>query len=94
MTLDDEIVDRDPRLRPLLDQFVRALRRIALGGLALEPLTPSEHARARLPREAVALRVARVGQHAPDDAGRRAGFQKGDVLLSCGGRADFSRETA
>jgi S1-C subfamily serine protease len=69
------------------------LRRIALGGLKLDALSRTDRTRARLPREAIGLRVAHVGQHAPHDAAKRAGFRKGDVLVSFGGRTDLERET-
>lgn len=58
------------------------LRRRALGGLLFEPLP-----------DAPGLRVAHVGQYAPHDVARRAGFRKGDVLESVDGRADLRRET-
>lgn len=69
------------------------LRRRALGGLKLEALTKAERAQAGLPKAALALRVAHVGQHAPHDVAKRAGFQKGDVLVAVDGRTDLGRET-
>jgi S1-C subfamily serine protease len=67
------------------------LRRMALGGLKLAPLTAE--ARAKGPKEALGLRVEHVGRHAPHDAALKAGFQKGDVLVSVDGRTDLARET-
>jgi hypothetical protein len=72
------------------------LRRIALGGMVLEAVPADDPVRAGLPearREAPLLRVGHVGQWAPHDRAKRAGFAKGDVILAFDGRADFARET-
>lgn len=70
------------------------LRRMALGGMVLEPLPADERPLANLPTPAMALRVKMVGQGAgPHGAANRAGFKKGDVLVSFDGRDDFKRET-
>jgi S1-C subfamily serine protease len=37
--------------------------------------------------------VEHVGQYAPHDVAKRAGFRKGDVVVSFDGRTDFARET-
>ena len=37
--------------------------------------------------------MAHVGQFAPHDVAKRAGFQKGDVLVAVDGRTDLGRET-
>jgi hypothetical protein len=70
-----------------------SLRRAAFGGLKLAALTGGERAKAGIPKEALGLRVEHVGQYAPHDRAKKAGFQKGDVLLSVDGRTDFPRET-
>jgi hypothetical protein len=70
------------------------LRRMALGGLLLEPLPAEERAKAKLPADGMALRVKFVGQGTgPHGAAGRAGFHKGDVLVSFAGRTDLPRET-
>ena len=69
------------------------LRRAAFGGLKLKALTGGERAQAGVPKDALGLRVEHVGQYAPHDRAKRAGFQKGDVLLSVDGRTDLPRET-
>ena len=70
------------------------LRRMALGGLVLEPVRPEDVPMARRPALRKALQVKMVGQGAgPHGAAGRAGFKKGDVLLSFDGRDDLTRET-
>jgi hypothetical protein len=69
------------------------LRRMAAGGLVLEPLPAEDRAKAKLPADSMALRVKMVGQFGPHAAGQKAGFKKGDVLVSFAGRTDLRRET-
>jgi hypothetical protein len=70
------------------------LRRMGLGGMALEPLPAEDRPMANLPPGGMALRVKLVGQGAgPHGAAARAGFKKGDVLVAYDGRTDFRRET-
>jgi hypothetical protein len=56
------------------------LRRMATGGLVLEA-------------DKVGLRVKHVGQFGAHAAGRDAGFRKGDLVISFGGRDDLRRES-
>jgi len=69
------------------------LRRLALGGMKLNPLPAGDPAGAKLPKAAVGLRIAHVGQHAPHDVAKRAGFKAGDVIVSFDGKTDLPRET-
>jgi serine protease Do len=70
------------------------LRRMALGGMALEPLPAEERAKEKLPADGMALRVRLIGQGSgPQGAAARAGVKKGDVLVSFDGRSDLVRET-
>ncbi len=72
------------------------LRRQALGGLKLDPLPAADPALQDVPagrRKTAYLRVAHVGQYAPHDRAKRAGVQKGDVLLTFDGQTDLARET-
>ncbi len=69
------------------------LRRMALGGMKLNPLPAGDPAQAKLPKAAVGLRIAHVGQYAPHDVAKRAGFKVGDVIVSFGGKTDLPRET-
>jgi hypothetical protein len=72
------------------------LRRFALGGMKLDPVPEGDPARDAVPagrRGGPLLRVGHVGQYAPHDRAKRAGFRRGDVLLSFDGREDLERET-
>lgn len=68
------------------------LRRMTTGGLVLKPLSPEERRQSQIPRTGMALRVDHVGQYNEHAAAKRAGFQKGDVLVSIDGRNDFLSE--
>jgi hypothetical protein len=70
-----------------------ALRRMATGGMVLEELSKEERKTAGLPETGMALRVRYVGQSGAHAAGKRAGFQQGDVLVSFDGKTDLMRET-
>jgi hypothetical protein len=69
------------------------LRRMATGGMVLEELPKEERKKAGLPETGMALRVRHVGQFGAHAAGKRAGFQQGDVLVSFDGKTDLMRET-
>jgi hypothetical protein len=69
------------------------LRRMALGGLLLEPLPAGERPKLKAPADGMALRVKHVGQYGPHAAAQKAGFKKDDVLVSFDGRSDLKRET-
>jgi len=69
------------------------LRRWATGGLLLKAADPDERKKLGLSDTDMALRVEHVGQYAPHDVAKRAGFQKGDVLVSFDAKTDLVRET-
>ncbi len=68
------------------------LRRMAFGGLVLEDLPDENRADAGLTKDALALRVKYVGQYGDHAAGKRAGFQKDDILVSVDGKNDRMSE--
>jgi serine protease Do len=68
------------------------LRRMATGGMLLKSVEPEERKKLGLAESDMALRVEHVGQYAPHDVAKRAGFEKGDVLLSFDAQP-FARET-
>ena len=68
------------------------LRRIAAGGMVLEPSTPSETATVGDGNQTMALHVKRVGKYGPHGAAKRTGFREGDVITSFDGRTDLSSE--
>jgi serine protease Do len=57
------------------------LRRIALGGMKLDDLTDEERKSANLPHKGMALLVRHLGEYGEHAVAKRAGFQKGDVLI-------------
>jgi hypothetical protein len=70
-----------------------SLRRMGTGGLRLEPLAEAGRKRLEIADGTMALRVQHVGQYQAHAAGKRAGFQKGDVLISFDGKTDLHRDS-
>jgi len=68
------------------------LRRIALGGMYLKPVSAEEREQWKLEAANLALRVQHLGEYSPHDVAKRVGFRKGDVLVSFDGRTDLLRE--
>ena len=69
------------------------LRMMSAGGLVTQPLSSDERARLKIPEGKMALKVEHVGQYNKHAAGKRAGFQQGDVIVQYGGRDDLMRES-
>ncbi len=69
------------------------LRRMATGGLTLIPAPPAIRNRLHLNDRQMALQVDHVGQFGDHARAKRAGFRKGDVILSFGGRDDLISES-
>jgi len=69
------------------------LRRFALGGMFLKPVSAEDREQLKLDGSKLALRIQHLGEYAPHDVAKRAGFRKGDVLVSFDGRSDWLRET-
>lgn len=69
------------------------LRRKAMGGLFAKNMPDDERAKLKLQADAMALRIQHVGQYAPHDVAKRAGFLKDDIIVSFDGRTDLLRET-
>lgn len=70
------------------------LRRMALGGMLLEPLPDAERRSAGLPEGRTALRVKHVGQYGEHAVAHNAGVKPGDILVGFDGRDDLPTETA
>ncbi|MCS7468533.1 PDZ domain-containing protein [Stieleria sp. ICT_E10.1] len=68
------------------------LRRIAAGGMVLEPSTHSDAAPVSDGNESMALHVKRVGKYGPHGTAKRIGVREGDVITSFDGRTDLSSE--
>lgn len=70
-----------------------ALRRKGTGGLRLEALPAADRKQLDIADGKMALRVNHVGQYGAHAAAKRAGFRKGDVLISFDGRTDLLRDS-
>jgi serine protease Do len=64
------------------------LRRMGSGGLWLVDLGDKERKEHQLPDDVLALYVKHVGEYGAHAAAKRAGFQKGDVIVAVDGRRD------
>ena len=69
------------------------LRRMGLGGMALIELTEEERRRAKLPDDFMALRARHVGEFGDHAVAKRAGLQKGDILIEFDGQGGQMSET-
>ena len=69
------------------------LRRIATGGLVLKELSPAERGKASLKDSDLALLVHYVGEYGEHAAGKRAGFKKGDIIVSADGKTSRFTES-
>jgi len=69
------------------------LRRMAAGGMVLQDATAEERRAAKLPEDALALRVNHVGEYGDHAVAKRAGFKKDDILLSVDGQTTHLAES-
>lgn len=69
------------------------LRQKGLGGMLLVPASGDDRRRLGLADTEMALTVQHVGAFPPHDRAKRAGVQKGDILVEYDGRRDLLRET-
>ena len=69
------------------------LRRMGLGGLKLSKLDDGGRERAKLPKESMALRVEHVGEYGEHAVAKRAGFRKGDIIVSFDGTSGKMSES-
>ena len=60
------------------------MRGMVTGGLVLEDLTDDERTRRELSKDSMALLVKFVGEYGKHAAAKKAGFQKGDVIVTIG----------
>ena len=63
-----------------------SLRRMGTGGLLFEAAMPDQRRAAGVGTDELALVVKHVGQYGDHGAAKRAGFEKGDILVSFDGR--------
>lgn len=69
------------------------LRRTATGGIFAKAITDEERAKLNLKPAEMALEIQHVGQFSPHDAAKKAGFVKGDIIVSFDGQSNLMRET-
>ncbi len=69
------------------------LRRMGLGGLKLAELDDEGRDRAKLPKKSMALRVEHVGEYGEHAVAKRAGFLKGDIIVSFDGTSGKMSES-
>jgi hypothetical protein len=62
------------------------LRRMSLGGLRLDDLSPAERAAAKIPDDGLALKVRHAGEFGAHAVAHNAGVRKGDVIVAFDGR--------
>jgi serine protease Do len=69
------------------------LRRMGLGGLRLDELTDGERRAVDLSPDALALRVRHVGEFGEHAVAKKAGIQKGDILVGFDGQTSRTSES-
>jgi len=69
------------------------LRRMVTGGMLLASAPADLRRKLRLTEGDMALMVEHVGEYSPHDAARKAGFRKGDVVISFDGKTTLRRES-
>lgn len=69
------------------------LRRMAFGGMKLDPLTPAERAERKLADGKLGLLVKHVGMYGEHAGAKNAGVQKGDILVKFAGRDEALSES-
>ncbi|WP_038171361.1 Trx7/PDZ domain-containing (seleno)protein [Verrucomicrobium sp. BvORR106] len=70
------------------------MRGMALGGMVLEAVPPSDRTSQGLPAEGMALRVKGLGAYGKHAAAKNAGFQKEDILIEVDGKDQILTESA
>ena len=69
------------------------LRRMAAGGMLLEELPDADRQASKLAVDKLALRVKHVGEYGDHAVAKKAGVQKGDVIVALDGKSDPLSET-
>lgn len=69
-------------------------RRMVSGGLRLAEIDEEKRAELDFPDDGMALLVTHVGQYGAHAAAKKAGFRKGDILVSYDGQDDLLSESA
>lgn len=69
------------------------LRRMVTGGMLLARSSAEQRRKLGLTEADMALTVEHVGEYSPHDAAKKAGFRKGDVVISFDGKTTLQRES-
>jgi serine protease Do len=69
------------------------LRRMGLGGLKLVELSADQRAEAPCSKDTMALKVEHVGEYGQHAVAKRAGFRKGDLIVSFDGKTGRMSES-
>ena len=69
------------------------LRRMFTGGLVFETASSEDRTEAGIASERMLLKVKHVGQYGAHAAGKKAGFQQDDLIVSYDGRSDLMTES-
>ena len=70
-----------------------SLRQAGLGGMLVKSATKEERSALEVKEGEMALVVEHVGAFAPHDRAKKAGLQKGDIIVEYDGRTNLIRET-
>ena len=70
------------------------LRRMVTGGLVFELASDEDRAKAGIAQGKMLLKVKHVGMYGPHAAGKNAGFQKEDLIVSYDGRFDLLTDSS
>ncbi len=70
-----------------------SFRQVGLGGMLLKSASDEQRKALGIKDGNMALEVEHVGAYAPHDRAKKAGVQKGDILIEYDGRHDFLRES-
>jgi hypothetical protein len=62
------------------------LRQVAFGGMKLDNVSDQDRLQASIPQGRMALKVGYVGQHGEHAIAKRAGFERGDIIVSFDGK--------
>ena len=59
----------------------------------MKAVSAEERKTLKLSEPCMALKVVHVGEYSPHDQAKKAGFKKGDIIVSFDDRIDLARET-
>jgi hypothetical protein len=69
------------------------LRQLGLGGMKLEDLKDEDRRQAKRPADRMALKIAYLGEHGEHAIAKRAGLERGDIIVSFDGKGHRMTES-